>query len=133
MSREKLGEVDSYLSSSGPFNSLFHLMHLCLFIRFISLCVKCSYKCYLLGAICLLVVSSAVTMAVPFCLGKVIDLMYTSDPVKMRDNLNTLCLTLVGIFLLGGLCNFGRVYLMSISGLYIVFHLYNLKYIVRAP
>ncbi|KAJ9579752.1 hypothetical protein L9F63_004589, partial [Diploptera punctata] len=73
-------------------------------------------KWKLLGAICLLLVSSSITMAVPFCLGKVIDVIYTADANKMKENLNTLSAALLGIFIIGGLCNFGRVYLMSISG-----------------
>ncbi|XP_069698495.1 ATP-binding cassette sub-family B member 10, mitochondrial isoform X2 [Periplaneta americana] len=55
-------------------------------------------------------------MAVPFCLGKVIDVIYTSDSQKMRENLNKLSVILLGVFVVGGLCNFGRVYLMSVSG-----------------
>ena len=61
-------------------------------------------------------ISSAVTMTVPFGLGKVIDVIYTADTKKMKENLNKLCVILMGVFLVGGLCNFGRVYLMSISG-----------------
>ena len=55
-------------------------------------------------------------MAVPFALGKVIDLIYTSDPEIMKQNLDRLTITLFCIFLFGGACNFGRVYLMNISG-----------------
>ncbi|XP_054262814.1 ATP-binding cassette sub-family B member 10, mitochondrial isoform X2 [Macrosteles quadrilineatus] len=55
-------------------------------------------------------------MSVPFALGKVIDIIYTEDSEQMKKNLNTLCLTLLGVFILGGLCNFGRVYLMNLSG-----------------
>jgi ATP-binding cassette subfamily B (MDR/TAP) protein 10 len=55
-------------------------------------------------------------MAVPFCLGRVLDIIYTTDPLKMRENLTTLSVVLLGVFLVGGLCNFGRVYLMSVSG-----------------
>ncbi|XP_015523457.1 ATP-binding cassette sub-family B member 10, mitochondrial [Neodiprion pinetum] len=73
-------------------------------------------KFRLLGAIGLLIVSSTVTMAVPFCLGKIIDLMYAADKEKMKENLNKLSLTLLGVFLIGGVCNFGRVYLMSTTG-----------------
>ena len=72
--------------------------------------------CCVIGAVCLLLVSSSVTMAVPFCLGRVIDIIYTADPHKMRENLTTLSVVLLGVFLVGGLCNFGRVYLMSVSG-----------------
>lgn len=77
-------------------------------------------KWNLLGAVCLLLVSSSVTMAVPFCLGRVIDIIYTADPLKMRENLATLSVVLLGVFLVGGLCNFGRVYVMSVSGQRIV-------------
>nr|CAD7424362.1 unnamed protein product [Timema monikensis] len=68
------------------------------------------------SAICLLLVSSTVTMAVPFCLGKVIDIIYTADAANTRENLNKLSGVLLLIFLVGSLCNFGRVYLMSTSG-----------------
>ncbi|XP_046384406.1 ATP-binding cassette sub-family B member 10, mitochondrial [Ischnura elegans] len=68
------------------------------------------------GAILFLIVSSSVTMAVPFCLGKVIDIIYTSESGVMKEKLYTLAGILIGVFIIGGLCNFGRVYLMSISG-----------------
>lgn len=83
-------------------------------IRFIH---SCEIACCVIGAICLLMVSSSVTMAIPFCLGRVIDIIYTSDPLKVRGNLTTLSVVLLGVFLVGGLCNFGRVYLMSVSGM----------------
>ncbi|GFG39550.1 hypothetical protein Cfor_00980 [Coptotermes formosanus] len=86
--------------------------------RLLSLAKPEKWK--LFGAICLLMVSSSVTMAIPFCLGRVIDIIYTSDPLKVRGNLTTLSVVLLGVFLVGGLCNFGRVYLMSVSGQRIV-------------
>ena len=53
-------------------------------------------------------------MAVPFCMGKVIDIIYNaSDQAQLIDNLNTVCQILVAVFLLGGLANSGRVYLIS--------------------
>lgn len=55
-------------------------------------------------------------MAVPFALGRIIDVIYTKDPKKMRENLNKLCISLAVIFTVGALCNFGRVYLMNLSG-----------------
>lgn len=60
-------------------------------------------------------------MAVPFSLGKVLDIIYTTtnDIGAAREKLDSLCLLLCGVFLVGGICNFGRVYLMSISGKYI--------------
>lgn len=73
-------------------------------------------KLHLLGAIGFLLISSTVTMALPFCLGKIIDLIYTADRERMRENLNKVSLTLLGVFLIGGASNFGRVYLMSTTG-----------------
>jgi len=75
------------------------------------------------AAVGLLFVSSGVTMAVPFALGRIIDIIYTIDQNKGRAeakanfevNLRRFCVGLTGIFLLGGLCNFGRVYLMRVS------------------
>nr|CAD7198101.1 unnamed protein product [Timema douglasi] len=96
------------------FSSWTTLTHVIAYVRFVN---NSRSKPQLAGsltpeeisAICLLLVSSTVTMAVPFCLGKVIDI-YT------RDNLNKLSGVLLIIFLVGSLCNFGRVYLMSTSG-----------------
>ncbi|KAK0156930.1 hypothetical protein PV327_011518, partial [Microctonus hyperodae] len=74
-------------------------------------------KWKLTGAIILLIVSSTVTMAVPFCLGKIIDIIYvTDDKNTTRKNLNKLCIGLLIIAIVGGLCNFGRIYYMSTSG-----------------
>ncbi|XP_014239016.1 ATP-binding cassette sub-family B member 10, mitochondrial-like [Trichogramma pretiosum] len=73
-------------------------------------------KWRLLGAIVFLVISSTVTMAVPFCLGKIIDIIYTNDHTKTKENLNNVCLILLGVFIFGGLCNFARVYLMTTTG-----------------
>lgn len=75
-------------------------------------------------AVGLLFISSGVTMSVPFALGKVIDIIYSMDQMKkdksaskemIKDNLNKVCLALVVVFAIGGLANFGRVYLMRIS------------------
>lgn len=65
-----------------------------------------------------LVVSSSVTMAVPFSLGKVLDIIYTSssDLGDAKTRLNKVCGILLCVFVLGGICNFGRVYCMSIAG-----------------
>nr|AIN44099.1 ATP-binding cassette sub-family B member 10 [Laodelphax striatellus] len=73
-------------------------------------------KWNLTSGIFLLLISSAITMSVPFALGKVIDLIYTTDVVKMKENLLKLSILLFGVFLVGALCNFGRVYLMNVSG-----------------
>lgn len=57
-------------------------------------------------------------MAVPFCMGKIIDLIYSSsnDASQMMATLSSVSKYLCGIFLLGGAANFGRVYLIQISG-----------------
>ncbi|KOX79034.1 ATP-binding cassette sub-family B member 10, mitochondrial [Melipona quadrifasciata] len=70
----------------------------------------------LFGAIVFLLISSSITMAVPFSLGKLIDTIYASDKENMKDNLNRLCVILLGIFVTGALCNFCRIYLMSTAG-----------------
>ncbi|KYN09630.1 ATP-binding cassette sub-family B member 10, mitochondrial [Trachymyrmex cornetzi] len=73
-------------------------------------------KWTLMKAIALLLVSSSVTMAVPFCFGKVIDVVNTVEKTGMKENLNQLTLALFVVFLIGGVSNFGRVYLMSTAG-----------------
>jgi ATP-binding cassette subfamily B (MDR/TAP) protein 10 len=73
-------------------------------------------KWTLTKAIALLLVSSSVTMAVPFCFGKVIDIINSAEKTNMKENLNHLTLALFVIFLIGGMSNFGRVYLMSTAG-----------------
>ncbi len=69
--------------------------------------------------ICLLFISSAVTISVPFALGKVIDIIYTSSQGEggnMMEKLRRLCGILTVVFICGALANFGRVYLMNTSG-----------------
>ncbi|XP_053983168.1 ATP-binding cassette sub-family B member 10, mitochondrial [Hylaeus volcanicus] len=73
-------------------------------------------KWRLFGAVIFLLGSSAVTMAVPFCLGNLIDIIYTSSKENITENLNRLCIILFGVFVFGGLCNFFRVYLMTTTG-----------------
>lgn len=68
------------------------------------------------GAICFLVVSSGVTLAVPYCMGKVIDIINTAaHDGTLMEKLNSFCSMLLIVFVIGGLANFGRVYLMSIA------------------
>ncbi|CAH1982069.1 unnamed protein product [Acanthoscelides obtectus] len=77
-------------------------------------------KWKLTGAIGFLLVSSSVTMSIPFSLGKVLDIIYTksNDPVVSdpRQNLNKVCGILLCIFILGAACNYGRIYFMSTAG-----------------
>ena len=57
-------------------------------------------------------------MSVPFVLGRVIDLIYKQSDNKdeMMHNLTNVCSVLFFVFLIGGMANFGRVYLMQVSG-----------------
>eukprot|EP00096_Caligus_rogercresseyi_P011633 TRINITY_DN4643_c0_g1_i2.p1 TRINITY_DN4643_c0_g1~~TRINITY_DN4643_c0_g1_i2.p1 ORF type:complete len:414 (+),score=52.51 TRINITY_DN4643_c0_g1_i2:51-1292(+) len=75
------------------------------------------------GAVGLLFISSGVTMSVPYAIGKIIDTIYElgdKDEEKRktstRSRLNNLCGFLIGVFGLGALCNFGRVYLIQAAG-----------------
>lgn len=72
-----------------------------------------SEKWRLASAIALLTVSSGVTMSVPFLIGKVIDHIYTEDKSQVKDKIKQLSLAMLCIFVIGGACNFGRVYLMN--------------------
>ncbi|KAJ8965541.1 hypothetical protein NQ314_004041 [Rhamnusium bicolor] len=75
-------------------------------------------KWKLLIAVGFLLVSSTVTMAIPFSLGKVLDIIYIknegADEAKLK--LNKLCGILLCVFVLGAICNFGRIYFMSTAG-----------------
>ena len=94
------------------------------FSRILKLALPEKYR--LTAAVGLLLVSSGITMSVPFAIGKIIDLIYNLDQLKeseqdlqrrnIQSRLRNVCLGLSGIFIIGGLCNFGRVYLMRISG-----------------
>lgn len=68
-------------------------------------------------AVGLLLISSAVTMTIPFSLGKVLDIIYSgSDSEEAKRKLNNVCGVLLAIFVLGAICNFGRIYFMSTAG-----------------
>jgi len=56
-------------------------------------------------------------MAIPFALGKVIDIIYSVNQETMVQNLTNVSLGLVGVFIIGAVCNFGRTYLMGVSGM----------------
>jgi ATP-binding cassette subfamily B (MDR/TAP) protein 10 len=63
-------------------------------------------------AIILLLISSGVTMSVPYFLGKIIDMLQTYKHEELRQRLKQMTYILVGIFGIGALANFGRVYLI---------------------
>jgi len=56
-------------------------------------------------------------MAVPFGIGRVIDIIYTTaTDGHMVERLSNFCQILLVIFVTGALANFGRIYLMQTSG-----------------
>lgn len=61
-------------------------------------------------------ISSSISMSVPFVLGKILDLIFDKDgerAAQAMDKLKHFSLILCGVFLIGGLANFGRVYLFN--------------------
>uniref|UniRef100_A0A1E1X3S2 ATP-binding cassette sub-family B member 10, mitochondrial n=1 Tax=Amblyomma aureolatum TaxID=187763 RepID=A0A1E1X3S2_9ACAR len=68
------------------------------------------------AAVILLFVSSSVMIAFPFCMGKVIDVIYTApNHEELRESLGWICRLLMCVVVIGGVANFGRVYLMNTS------------------
>ena len=55
-------------------------------------------------------------MAVPFAIGRVVDIIYREEAGRARDRLVTICLGLGAVFVVGAAANCGRVYLMTVSG-----------------
>ncbi|XP_026823333.1 ATP-binding cassette sub-family B member 10, mitochondrial [Rhopalosiphum maidis] len=84
------------------------------FLRLYSLAKPEKNK--LICAVCFLLVSSAVTMAIPFSFGRIVDIIYKSDITEAQSKLITICTILLPIFVIGAACNFGRIYLMNTSG-----------------
>lgn len=68
-------------------------------------------KWYLLGAIGCLIISSSVAMGVPYAIGKILDMIVMNDFPK--EKLHGFCLMLFGVFVVGSLANFGRIYYMN--------------------
>lgn len=68
-------------------------------------------KWYLFLAIGCLVVSSSVTLGVPYAIGKILDMIVKDN--FPREKLHLFCLMLFGIFVAGSLANFGRIYLLN--------------------
>lgn len=60
-------------------------------------------------------------MAVPFSLGKILDLIFEKkDQIDSKMKLQKLCGVLGIVFLVGGFANFARIYLFNTSSLRIV-------------
>lgn len=69
----------------------------------------------------MLVISSSVTMAVPFFIGKLIDFIQSSENhEKMKEKLRKVTLVMAAVFVIGALANFGRVYIIQSTGQRIV-------------
>lgn len=67
-------------------------------------------KWSIFGAIGCLCLASVVYLGVPLAIGKIMDMSVMDNfPEEM---LQTFCLSLLGIFAIGGLANFGRIYLI---------------------
>lgn len=83
--------------------------------RLISLAKPERWK--LCAAIGFLFISSSATLVVPFGIGRVIDIIYTtSKEGNMIEQLQHFCLILLCIFVCGAFANFSRIYLMQSSG-----------------
>ncbi|KAJ1761744.1 ATP-binding cassette permease mdl1 [Coemansia sp. RSA 1591] len=71
----------------------------------------------LLGAaVGLLVVSSSVTMAVPFAMGKIIDIVTSSQAVPFGLTLSQMFVGLGAVFVVGAAANAGRIVLIRTAG-----------------
>lgn len=69
------------------------------------------------GAVSLLGISSSVSLAVPFCMGRLIDLVHTAAAQGgMEETLMKVSIGLSVIFVIGAAANMGRVYLLQLSG-----------------
>lgn len=65
----------------------------------------------------MLLLSSGVTLAVPFATGRIIDMIHEgSEKGDTKERLLPFCKILATIFLIGAVANFGRVYLIQTSG-----------------
>ena len=80
--------------------------------------VKYQYYFFAVGAVGLLFISTSVTMTLPYAIGKIIDVIYSSnqDSEKIKETLVPVCQILGVVFLIGAAANFGRVYLIQTSG-----------------
>ncbi|PVV01000.1 hypothetical protein BB560_004602 [Smittium megazygosporum] len=80
-------------------------------------------------AIALLLVSSSVTMLLPYIMGKIIDIVTNPDlPAPFGLTITQIFTGLVCVFSFSSLANFGRIYLIRRSGESMIFRLRNLLY-----
>lgn len=78
-------------------------------------------KLSLAGAVAFLLISSSVTMSVPYCIGRLIDMLNVdSSTADLKNRLSSFCQILVVVFSVGAAANFGRVSLINMSSYRIV-------------
>ncbi|XP_067941560.1 ATP-binding cassette sub-family B member 10, mitochondrial-like [Watersipora subatra] len=75
-------------------------------------------KSRLIAAVGLLFISTGVTMTLPYAVGRIIDVIYSShkDGGDIKDTLIPITQVLAAIFVIGAAANFGRVYFIQTSG-----------------
>ena len=68
--------------------------------------------------VCCLFISSAVMLIIPYGIGRVIDIIYKekSRSEEMLSVLSSFCAVLVGVIIVGGIANAGRVYIILTTG-----------------
>ena len=80
----------------------------------------CLILLFISGAVGLLLFSSAVSMSVPFFIGKLMDIIFsdpTSNNEEMLKRLQEVCFLLGFVFFAGAAANAGRIFLMQTSGI----------------
>lgn len=70
----------------------------------------------LILAIGLLLISSTITLIIPYGIGRVIDIIYTTSQQDIGDSLGSFCKLLLVVFVCGAVANFGRISIMQTSG-----------------
>ena len=79
---------------------------------------NCSDCSCISAAVGCLFVSSGVMLVMPFGIGKVIDIIYNENHKdnEMISTLQSFCLLLAGVFVVGAVANFGRVFIIQTAG-----------------
>lgn len=68
-------------------------------------------KWFLFASIGCLLISSSISMGVPYAIGRILDIIFTD--AFSSERLTEFCSILLGVFLIGGVANFGRIYFMN--------------------
>lgn len=51
-------------------------------------------------------------MSVPYAVGKILDIIFTQD-AAVAERLTGFCAVMLGVFVVGAMANFGRIYLIN--------------------